>query len=204
MNGGCHYPVFSDTLLEYFVLTSGRFEQCLILTADTLISIAHHFSRHERFTVEYTQVVLDDLSLDVVKGKVDITYFRTLAFRPVPFHVPKRFRDTLLIAELRHNPVNRYPSYDADNIVFLLVAVHVEQHFECTSCHTRFLFAKLLLNELDLDMPTCATSCQIQHGVLKITIRRVMIWRPFFFINPLSFTLPRFFACPHLSSQTPY
>lgn len=118
MNGGCHYPVFSDTLLEYFVLTSGRFEQCLILTADTLISIAHHFSRHERFTVEYTQVVLDDLSLDVVKGKVDITYFRTLAFRPVPFHVPKRFRDTLLIAELRHNPVNRYPSYDADNIRF--------------------------------------------------------------------------------------
>jgi hypothetical protein len=94
VNGGCHYPVFSDTLLEYFVLTSGRFEQCLILTADTLISIAHHFSRHERFTVEYTQVVLDDLSLDVVKGKVDITYFRTLAFRPVPFHAPKRFRDT--------------------------------------------------------------------------------------------------------------
>ena len=38
-----------------------------------------------------------------------------------------------------------------DNIVFLLVAVHVEQHFECTSCHTRFLFAKLLLNELGLD-----------------------------------------------------
>lgn len=150
MNGGCHYPVFSDTLLEYFVLTSGRFEQCLILTADTLISIAHHFSRHERFTVEYTQVVLDDLSLDVVKGKVDITYFRTLAFRPVPFHVPKRFRDTLLIAELRHNPVNRYPSYDADNIVFLLVAVHVEQHFECTSCHTHFLSLKLSINELYL------------------------------------------------------
>ena len=76
---------FPTTLLEYFVLTSGRFEQCLILTADTLISIAHHFSRHERFTVEYTQVVLDDLSLDVVKGKVDITYFRTLAFALFPF-----------------------------------------------------------------------------------------------------------------------
>lgn len=139
-----------DQRVQLFVLTSGRFEQCLILTADTLISIAHHFSRHERFTVEYTQVVLDDLSLDVVKGKVDITYFRTLAFRPVPFHVPKRFRDTLLIAELRHNPVNRYPSYDADNIVFLLVAVHVEQHFECTSCHTRFLSLKLSINELCL------------------------------------------------------
>ena len=87
--------------------------------------------------------MLDDLSLDVVKGKVDITYFRTLAFRPVPFHVPKRFRDTLLIAELRHNPVNRYPSYDADNIVFLLVAVHVEQHFECTSLPYSFFKFKI-------------------------------------------------------------
>ena len=37
--------------------------------------------------------------IHIFKGKVDITYFRTLAFRPVPFHVPKRFRDTLLIAE---------------------------------------------------------------------------------------------------------
>ena len=80
----------------------------------------------------------DDLRLDVVKGKVDVSCLAALAFRLVSFHVPKRFRDTLLIAELRHNPVNRYPSYDADNIVFLLVAVHVEQHFECTSCHTRF------------------------------------------------------------------
>ena len=88
VNGGCHYPVFSDTLLEYFVLTSGRFEQCLILTADTLISIAHHFSRHERFTVEYTQVVLDDLSLDVVERKVGVPRFHALAFRLVAFGVP--------------------------------------------------------------------------------------------------------------------
>lgn len=199
MNGGCHYPVFSDTLLEYFVLTSGRFEQCLILTADTLISIAHHFSRHERFTVEYTQVVLDDLSLDVVKGKVDITYFRTLAFRPVPFHVPKRFRDTLLIAELRHNPVNRYPSYDADNIVFLLVAVHVEQHFECTSCHTRFLFAKLNINELDFDTQIGDKRCNSISHMLNLTLSRVMICKPFFFLNPLFFAFPDFSACHHLT-----
>ena len=32
----------------------------------------------------------------------------------------------------------------------LLVAVHVEQHFECTSCHTRFLSLKLSINELCL------------------------------------------------------
>lgn len=143
-------PVFSDTLLEHFIFLVESTEQCFILTAQSLIGIAYHFCRYIRFTVGYTLVMLDDLSLDVVKGKVDITYFRTLAFRPVPFHVPKRFRDTLLIAELRHNPVNRYPSYDADNIVFLLVAVHVEQHFECTSCHTRFLSLKLSINELCL------------------------------------------------------
>ena len=199
MNGGCHYPVFSDTLLEYFVLTSGRFEQCLILTADTLISIAHHFSRHERFTVEYTQVVLDDLSLDVVKGKVDITYFRTLAFRPVPFHVPKRFRDTLLIAELRHNPVNRYPSYDADNIVFLLVAVHVEQHFECTSCHTRFLFAKLNINELDLDTQIGDKRGNSIHCVLNLTFYRVMIWQPFSCLVLLFFAFSAFSVWHHLT-----
>jgi len=148
--------------------------------------------------------MFDDLRLDVVKGKVDVSCLAALAFRLVSFHVPKRFRDVLLTTELRHSPVDCHSSHDGDNTVFLLAAVHVEQNLECASCHTRFLFAKLLLNELDLDMPTCATSCQIQHGVLKITIRRVMIWRPFFFINPLSFTLPRFFACPHLSSQTPY
>ena len=150
MNGGCHYPVFSDTLLEHFIFLVESTEQRFILTAQSLIGIAYHFCRYIGFTVGYTLVMLDDLSLDVVKGKVDITYFRTLAFRPVPFHVPKRFRDTLLIAELRHNPVNRYPSYDADNIVFLLVAVHVEQHLECASCHTRFLSLKLSINELCL------------------------------------------------------
>ena len=34
--------------------------------------------------------------------------------------------------------VDCHSSHDGDNTVFLLAAVHVEQHFECTSCHTRF------------------------------------------------------------------
>ena len=148
--------------------------------------------------------MLDDLRLDVVKGKVDVPRLVALAFCLVPFHVPNRIRNALLATELRHSPVDCNPSHDGDNTVFLLAAVHVEQHLECASCHTRFLFAKLLLNELDLDMPTCATNCQIQHGMLKITIQRVTIWRPFCFIHPLSFALPRFFACPHLALQTPY
>lgn len=73
-----------------------------------------------------------------------------LPFALFPFTPQSVFGILLLIAELRHNPVNRYPSYDADNIVFLLVAVHVEQHFECTSCHTHFLSLKLSINELYL------------------------------------------------------
>ena len=129
---------------------------------------------------------------------------RLLPFALFPFTSQSVFGMFCLQLNCATVPVDCHSSHDGDNTVFLLAAVHVEQNLECASCHTRFLFAKLLLNELDLDMPTCATSCQIQHGVLKITIRRVMIWRPFFFINPLSFTLPRFFACPHLSSQTPY
>ena len=95
--------------------------------------------------------MLDDLRLDVVQSEVDVPCLLALAFGSVALDVPKRFRDTLLATEVRHRPVDCHSSHDGNNAVFLLAAVHVEQHFECTSCHTRFLFAKLLLNELDLD-----------------------------------------------------
>lgn len=95
--------------------------------------------------------MLDDLRLDVVKGEVDVPCLLALAFGSVALDVPKCFRDTLLATELRHSPVDCHSSHDEDNSVSLRAAVHVEQHFERTSCHTRFSFAKLLLNELDLD-----------------------------------------------------
>ena len=38
----------------------------------------------------------------------------------------------LLATELRHSTVDCHSSHDGDNTVFLLAAVHVEQHFECT------------------------------------------------------------------------
>ena len=88
--------------------------------------------------------MLDDLRLDVVQSVVDVPCFYALAFGSVALDVPKRFRDTLLATELRHSPVDCHSSHDGDNAVSLLAAVHVEQHFECTSCHTRFFVCKVI------------------------------------------------------------
>lgn len=82
-------------------------------------------------------VVLNDLRLDVVKGMVDVPCLHTFAFRLVALHVPKVFRDAPFTTELRYSPVDCHSSHDGDNTVFLLAAIHVEQHFECASCHTR-------------------------------------------------------------------
>ena len=95
--------------------------------------------------------MLDDLRLDIVQSVIDIPCLNTLAFGSVAFRIPKCFRDATFATELRHSPVDCHSSHDGDNTVSFLAAVHVEQHLECTSCHTRFLFAKLLFNELDLD-----------------------------------------------------
>ena len=144
VNGGCHYPVFSDTLLEHFIFLVESTEQCFILTAQSLIGIAYHFCRYIRFTVGYTLVMLDDLSLDVVKRKIGFPRFHTLALCLVPFGIPKLFRDSPLAAELCYRTIDCNSSHDGDNSVLFLTAVHVEQHLECASCHTRFfLVAKL-------------------------------------------------------------
>ena len=145
------YAVFADTFQKIGAILVKRPDKRFILAADSLIGVAHHFRRHERLSVGKFLVVLDDLRLDVVKGEVDVPCPLALAFRPVPFHVPKCLPDVLLATELRHSPVDCHPSHDGDNTVLLLAAVHVEQHFECASCHTRlFLIAKLSINELAL------------------------------------------------------
>ena len=63
-------------------------EQCFILRTDALISIAYHFRRHESLTVGNALVVLDDLRLDVVKGKVDVPSLLAFSFHLVGFGVP--------------------------------------------------------------------------------------------------------------------
>ena len=73
-----------------------------------------------------------------------------LSFTLFPFMPQKRFREALLATGLCHSPVDCHSSHDGDNAVFLLAAVHVKPHFKCTSCHTCFLFAKLLLEEFDI------------------------------------------------------
>ncbi|WP_288145800.1 hypothetical protein, partial [Xylanibacter rodentium] len=76
-----------------------------------------------------------------------------------------------------------------------------EQHFECTSCHTRFLFAKLNINELDLDTQIGDKRCNSISHMLNLTLSRVMICKPFFFLNPLFFAFSDFSACHHLTPQ---
>ena len=87
--------------------------------------------------------MLDDLRLDVVKRKVDVTCLPAFPFSLVAFHVPKRFRDALLATELRYRPVDCHSSHEGDNTILFLAAVHVEQHFECASAHTRFFGCKI-------------------------------------------------------------
>jgi len=92
--------------------------------------------------------VLDDLRLDVVEREIGGDGFLALAFRPVAFHIPQLLWDGALAAELSHRAVDCNPSHDGDDAVFLLAAVHIEQHLECASCHCLFfLVAKLNMKE---------------------------------------------------------
>ena len=101
----------------------------------------------------------DDLSLDVVKGEINVPRLPALPFRPVALCVPKLFGDGLLAAELGYGTVDCHPSHNRDNTVFLLAAVHVEQHFECTSHNPFFSFdTKLVISELYIAMQNEASS----------------------------------------------
>ena len=110
-----------------------------LLSYAALLSHVHHV-----FTVGYTQVMFDDLSLDIIKHKIGFPRFHTLALCLVPFGIPKLFRDSPLATELCYRSVDCNSSHDGDNSILFLTVVHVEQHLECASCHTRFfLVAKL-------------------------------------------------------------
>ena len=108
------------------------------------------------------------------------------------FSHPKGFRNGLLSTELRHSTVDCHSFHDGDNTIFLLAAVHVEQHFECTSCHTRFLFTKLNINELDLNTQTGDKRCNSIYHMLNLTLSRVMICKPSFFLNLPFLRIPIF------------
>ena len=114
------------------------------------------------------------------------------AFGSVAFCIPKGFRNGLLSTKLRHSTIECHSFHDGDNTVFLLAAVHVEQHFECTSCHTRFLFTKLNINELDIDTKTGDKRCNSIYHMLNLTLSRVMIYKPSFFLNLLFLRIPIF------------
>ena len=132
-----HAPVLAHTL-----------EQGVVLAAKPLIGVAHHLCRDECLTIGKPLVVLDDLRLDVVKREIGCDGFLAPTFRPVASHIPQLPRDGALAAELCHRAVDCYTPHDGDDTVFLLAAVHIEQHLECASCHCLFfLVAKLNMKE---------------------------------------------------------
>ena len=143
-----HAPVLAYTLEQGGAVPVKGFEQGVVLAAQPLIGIAHHLCRDERLTVGKPLVVLDDLRLDVVEREIGGDGFLALAFSPVALHVPKFLRNGALAAELCHRAVDCNTSHDGDDTVFLLAAVHIEQHLECASCHCLFfLVAKLNMKE---------------------------------------------------------
>ena len=69
-------------------------------------------------------------------GPVSYTHLcpLALAFRPVPFHVPKRLRDVLFATELRHSSVDCHPPHDRDNTCLLYTSnaiMDIYTHFIC-------------------------------------------------------------------------
>ena len=145
-----HAPVLAHTLEQGGVVPVKGFEQGVVLAAKPLIGVAHHLCRDECLTVGKPLVVLDDLRLDVVKREIGCDGFLAPTFRPVASHIPQLPRDGALAAELCHRAVDCYTPHDGDDTVFLLAAVHIEQHLECASCHCLFfLVAKLNMKELN-------------------------------------------------------
>ena len=132
-------PVLAHTLGKVLVMLVESTEQCLVFRADALIGVAHHFRRDIRLAVGNTLVVLDDLRLDIVEGKVDVTRLLAFPFYPVRLGVPLLHRNGMPATELRLRPVDCHSSHDGDISVSLLAPVHEEQHLECRS-HTRLLF----------------------------------------------------------------
>ena len=143
-----HAPVLAHTLEQGGAVPVKGFEQGVVLAAKPLIGVAHHLCRDECLTVGKPLVVLDDLRLDVVKREIGCDGFLAPTFRPVASHIPQLPRDGALAAELCHRAVDCYTPHDGDDTVFLLAAVHIEQHLECASCHCLFfLVAKLNMKE---------------------------------------------------------
>ena len=143
-----HAPVLAHTLEQGGAVPVKGFEQGVVLAAKPLIGVAHHLCRDECLTIGKPLVVLDDLRLDVVKREIGCDGFLAPTFRPVASHIPQLPRDGALAAELCHRAVDCYTPHDGDDTVFLLAAVHIEQHLECASCHCLFfLVAKLNMKE---------------------------------------------------------
>ena len=88
--------------------------------------------------------MFNDLSPEVVEREVNFPSFTAFPFSLIAFDIPKFFGNSPLTTELRHRPVDCNTFHDRNNAVLFFTAVRVEQHLECTSCHTRFFFVAKL------------------------------------------------------------
>lgn len=86
---GAHGTVFAHPFGERPVLLVKGTEQRLVLRADALIGVAHHFGGHIRLAVGNPLVVLGYLRLDVVKREVHRLRLLALALGAVALGIPK-------------------------------------------------------------------------------------------------------------------
>ena len=107
-------------------------QQSLVLTAETLIRVAHHLCRHKSLPIRKMLIMLDDLRLDVIKFAVNLQRLLAATFSAIALYIPHVKRDRLLTTELALSAVNRNPAHHRHHTVLLLTLVHIEQNVKST------------------------------------------------------------------------
>lgn len=133
--------ILANTLGKSCVLLVKGSEQCLVFRAYALVGVSHHFSGNERLTVGKSLVMLGDLSLDVVKRKVHLLGFLTLACGSVALGIPNSLGNALLATELCDSSVDCHSPHDRDNSVSLLASIYIEDCLESAS-HNSYFFVR--------------------------------------------------------------
>ena len=133
--------ILAHTLGKSCVLFVKGSEQCLVFRAYALVGVSHHFSGNERLTVGKSLVMLGDLSLDVVKRKVHLLGFLTLACGSVALGIPNSLGNALLATELCDSSVDCHSPHDRDNSVSLLASIYIEDCLESAS-HNSYFFVR--------------------------------------------------------------
>ena len=140
--GAC-CTVYAYTFFEALVVFIKCSEQCFILRSYALLGIAYHFGCYKCLSVRHALIVLDDLSLDVIQSQIDVSRFFALTICPITLGIPHCFCNVQFATELCQRTIDCNSPHNGDNTVFLLTAIHVEQHLKCTSHNPIFFGYKI-------------------------------------------------------------